>query len=256
MPRPKRHNADYFSHDADMRNDPKIKALRRKYSLQGYAIWNMLLEYLTDCDYFEFENSELNIELLAGDFDVEPNLLKDIMEYCIKIQLLVDEDGLIYSIKHKDRFEALLNKRNRNSSKKEFQTPKTKNKRVSDVQNTQSKVKESKGEKSKVNNTSSKDDDERQINVIDAETFLNLETCKSNYLQDEKIKKAVCSNKKNKISPDEIPKRLMEFNALLTERGVHTKTQIDYNSHFLSWHKKTKPLQSSESVKSKVSKYD
>ena len=47
MARPKKNNADYFPHDADMRNDPKIRALRRKFGLKGYAIWNMFLESLT-----------------------------------------------------------------------------------------------------------------------------------------------------------------------------------------------------------------
>ena len=52
MARPKKNNAEYFTHDADMRNDVKIKALRRKFSHTGYAVWNYLLETLTDSDFF------------------------------------------------------------------------------------------------------------------------------------------------------------------------------------------------------------
>ena len=44
MARPKKNNAEYFTHDADMRNDVKIKALRRNFPTQGmpYGItcWN------------------------------------------------------------------------------------------------------------------------------------------------------------------------------------------------------------------------
>ena len=55
MARPIKNNADYHSHDSNMRNDIKIKALRRKYKLAGYAIYNMLLEVLTNAEYFEYE---------------------------------------------------------------------------------------------------------------------------------------------------------------------------------------------------------
>jgi len=113
MARPVRNNALYFSHDADMRNDTKIKALRRKYKLQGYAVWCMLLEYLTDCDFFEFEYNDLNIELLSGDFCVDPEYLRNIIDYCVSISLLSHEDGKIFSYRHRERFESLLSKRKR-----------------------------------------------------------------------------------------------------------------------------------------------
>jgi restriction endonuclease S subunit len=44
-----------------MRDDPKIKALRRKYSHKGYSIWNMLLELLTSKNIFS-NNQKLNKE--------------------------------------------------------------------------------------------------------------------------------------------------------------------------------------------------
>lgn len=151
MARPKKDNADYFSHDADMRNDPRVKALRRKFGLEGYAIWNMILEVLTDSDHFEYEWTELNIELLAGDFDIDPDLLEEVISYCQTIKLLEKEDGLIYSSKMKERFESLLNKRNRDrkGSKPKKPTTETPKEIVSDDENPQSKVKESKVKESK-----------------------------------------------------------------------------------------------------------
>lgn len=153
MARPKKNNADYFSHDADMRNDNKVKALRRKYGLEGYAIWNMLIEHLTDCDFFEYEYTELNIELLAGDFDVEPSFLKEVITYLTRLKMLKLESGFISCEKLKERFESLLNKRVRNNAKPKLKTSKTSKKTVSDVENPQSKVKESKVKESKVNKT-------------------------------------------------------------------------------------------------------
>lgn len=79
MARPKKNNAEYFTHDADMRNDVKIKALRRKFSHTGYAVWNYLLETLTDSDFFEVEWEEINIELLAADYDVSVSELTEML---------------------------------------------------------------------------------------------------------------------------------------------------------------------------------
>jgi hypothetical protein len=113
MARPVKNNLDYFSHDKDMRNDLRIKALRRKYGMTGYAVWNMLLEHLTDCDNFEYEYSDLNIELLSGDFDIEPEELKKIISYLLELKLIENGNGLIYSNQHKKRFSGLLSKRKR-----------------------------------------------------------------------------------------------------------------------------------------------
>lgn len=166
MARPKKNNADYFTHDADMRNDPKIRALRKRYSHTGYAVWTFLLEYLTDCDFFRIEWSELNVELLAADFDVTADELREIVEYCIKLGLLtIVADEFLTCEKLQERMKPLMDKRVRrneakadaenlrseNSEQKEFSEKKPQvndvsdaTNWVSDIQNPQSKVKESK----------------------------------------------------------------------------------------------------------------
>lgn len=115
MTRPTKNNAEYFTHDADMRNDVKVKALRRKFSHTGYAVWCYLLESLTDTDFFELDFNPINVELLAADYDVSPEELTDIVEYCCRISLLQrNEDGTrLYSEAHKRRFSGLLAKRER-----------------------------------------------------------------------------------------------------------------------------------------------
>lgn len=186
MARPKKHNADYFSHDADMRNDPRIKAVRRKFSHVGYAVWNMLLEVITDNDFFTVEWSEIDIEILAGDFDVTPDELQDIVDYCVKLGLLqierrLNENGhdILTCAKLKERFSELLTKRERNAKKgvsdvqnspqTEFQPPKPPQNEVSDVQNPQSKVKYSKVKYSKVKESkeylSTKEEDGSSIEI-------------------------------------------------------------------------------------------
>jgi hypothetical protein len=137
MARPKKFNAEYFSHDADMRNDSKIKAVRRRFGLKGYAVWNMILELLTDTDYFEYEWNDLNIELAAGDFDIEPEELKQIIEYFLQLELLQLENNKIMSLRHKNRLNTVLLKRKHSFSG------------VSAPQTTHIKVKESKVNKKK-----------------------------------------------------------------------------------------------------------
>lgn len=113
MARPKKNNAEYFTHDADMRNDVRIKALRRKFKHAGYAVWCFLLEALTDSDFFELEWSEINIELFSADFDISSEELQEIVDYCVKIELLQLQDGKLYSNTHKNRFNSLISKRER-----------------------------------------------------------------------------------------------------------------------------------------------
>lgn len=115
MARPKKHNAEYFSHDKDMRNDPRIKAVRRKFSHLGYAVWNYILETLSDSDFFEYEWSDVNIEILSGDYNVTPEELRDVVDYCVAIGLLqldTSESGIkLRCNKLVERFSDLLTKR-------------------------------------------------------------------------------------------------------------------------------------------------
>jgi hypothetical protein len=132
MPRPIKNNAEYFSHDADMRNDDRIKAVRKKFASTGYAIYNMTLEYLTDKDHFKVELNELNLELMSGDFDEDATAIKEVIEYCIKLDLLQITDGFLRCKSLEKRLEPVLLKR------------KLAKDRVSVTETTQSKVKKSK----------------------------------------------------------------------------------------------------------------
>lgn len=137
MARPIKNNADYFPHDADMRNDPKVKAIRRKFGIEGYGIYCMTIEYLSDSDFFVAEIGVLGIELMAGDFDIDPKKLKEVIDYCISIDLF-QVDNYELSCKSLDnRLESLLSKRKRDRIG------------VIDDDNTQSKGKESKGNERK-----------------------------------------------------------------------------------------------------------
>ena len=148
MARPVKNNVDYFSHDSGMRNDIKIKALRRKFSHKGYSVWNMLLEHLSNCEYLEYEWSELNIELLTPDFDIDMEELDEIVQYCIKLGLLKMTNGYLHSEELTHRMSDVLSRRanfcEKNSARYNINSVNVDiNPVIVDI-NTQSKVKESK----------------------------------------------------------------------------------------------------------------
>ncbi len=94
----------YFSHDADMRNDVKVRALRRRFGNTGYAAWNYLLEVLTDSPNFDMLLDDVNLELYADDFGIEKSELGEILNFMKSIRLLQYEGDRVWSDAHRARF--------------------------------------------------------------------------------------------------------------------------------------------------------
>ncbi len=160
MARPKKDNADYFPHDSDLRNDRRCKALRSKFNLEGYAVFVMLLEILTGANHFQIENNKMEVELIAGDIDIDSKKLNAILDHLIRLGLLVKEGGVISSPMLNDLKKILSDVREKDRKRKNPENPTKENstkenrvfqpeKEVIRTENTQSKVKESKGNKSK-----------------------------------------------------------------------------------------------------------
>ena len=154
MARPTKHNVTYFPHDCDMRNDLKIKSLRRKFGHKGYSIWNMLLELLGDADYFEYEWTDINIELLSADFDIDVPELKEIVDYLLFLNLIQIEQNFITCNTFTKRLESEVLVRRKdydsnNSLRKQLMTSLTPLEDDSENINRQSKVKESKVKENK-----------------------------------------------------------------------------------------------------------
>lgn len=97
MARPQKNSCDYFPLDADMRNHRKVKSIRNKFGIAGYGIWVMLLEYLTGIDGNEFEYSDLEFELMSGDFGVSVTEIRGVIDYCIRLEMLFNVNNFIYS---------------------------------------------------------------------------------------------------------------------------------------------------------------
>lgn len=160
MARPIKNNCDYFPHFTTMRNHKKVKALRAKFGqVLGYAFWSMVIEYLTEQDGIEFEYSEIEIEMFAGELGVSATEIRDMVDYCIKIELLfLTKDNFIYSESLNELLQPVFEKRKR--AKELSKTRKRHNNGsycdndtttcgVSVTEMPQSKVKKSKENKSK-----------------------------------------------------------------------------------------------------------
>lgn len=164
MARPIKNNADYFSHDNDMRDDERIKAVRRRFSHLGYSTWNMLLERLCRAENFRIEYNDDSVDIMAGDFNIEPEQLTDIIDYLIKLKLIIQDKEIIYSQTMINRFEGLFRKRKRDVERLLVTT--TNNEPIIADDNTQSKVKDSKVNKRKENEIKEKGSKENQPPVF------------------------------------------------------------------------------------------
>lgn len=158
MARPPKNNCDYFPHDAGMRNHKKVKAIRSKFGINGYGIWSMVLEHLTGSDGNVFPYSDLEFELMSGDFMVSATEIRSVVDYCISLEMLFNNNGFISSESLDERLAPVYEKRGkakelsknqlRNNGKFVAEIPIATV--VSVAEMPQSKVKEIKGNKSEV----------------------------------------------------------------------------------------------------------
>lgn len=86
MARPLKKGIDYFSHDVNMKDDIKIKLLRAKYGIIGYAVYNLLLEDIYKNGYFLVIDEDY-ILIFCSDNNVEIELFNSIVEFMISRQL-------------------------------------------------------------------------------------------------------------------------------------------------------------------------
>jgi hypothetical protein len=89
--RPLKHNADYFAHSVHLRNLPEVKALRAEHGLEGYAVFCMLLEYITDQDNWIFRLRPQLVKILAGDFGVSAETLNEVIEFLREVEFLIPQ---------------------------------------------------------------------------------------------------------------------------------------------------------------------
>ena len=111
MTRPVKMNADFFAHNNGMRNDIKLKAVRRKLGVAGYGVYNMLLEVLTEAEKIQIVNNPMQMELLAADFEIEISELTEYLEYFTHLDLIQDTGEYIRCRQLDNRLRKVFDKR-------------------------------------------------------------------------------------------------------------------------------------------------
>jgi hypothetical protein len=93
-------NSFYFQHDSNSRNDENILELRVKFGAEGYGIFWMLLESMS-----ETVDSELHFEKMGGlslGYGIPKDKLKEIVDFCVSIGLFFSTDKTYWSERMKD----------------------------------------------------------------------------------------------------------------------------------------------------------
>lgn len=111
MARPRKNNAEYFSHDADLRNSRNLRPVRSKYKNDGYATFVMLLEMLTDADNFRLLDNTKERGLIAGDIGIDVELFEDILEMLVDLELIQSDGEWLWSDSLLERMQPVLKKR-------------------------------------------------------------------------------------------------------------------------------------------------
>lgn len=96
MARQPKLNAAWYTHPANLRNDRYIKAIRSSTGMAGYGILHCLLEALTDADYTTLKVDALELEMLAGDFNVSTADIQAVLTVGQKIgYFLIDSNDCL-----------------------------------------------------------------------------------------------------------------------------------------------------------------
>ncbi len=117
MSRPRKNNAEYFSHDASMRNNRKVRALRARHGVNGYAVFCMTLEILTDADDFTVTVDDVELELIAADFGFTMVELRDIWNTAKNLRLIEFENDKLSCHALVERLQPVLDERIRQREK-------------------------------------------------------------------------------------------------------------------------------------------
>ena len=164
MARPRKNNADYFSHDADASMDEKIIYLESKFGMAGYAFYFKTLEALTRSENFIITNlDEIKMVIYAKRFGIAPDVMHQMITESVRIKAFTkDDNNNIFSEGLIKRMNPLIEARKKDRSRK-GQNNKTEvfhrkpldirqKENIFQVENPQSKVKERIEKQSKLKN--------------------------------------------------------------------------------------------------------
>jgi hypothetical protein len=95
MGRPCLNNADWFTHDTNLRSDRRIMAFRAKHGAEGYGIFQMLLEAMAGSERCWIEASDDELDMVAIDLQVDIQKLRAIIESLVDLRIFNNENGFL-----------------------------------------------------------------------------------------------------------------------------------------------------------------
>lgn len=87
----------YIKHDLYASNDKEIRKLLKEYQEAGYGVWWAIVEVLTQDDYHALEHDDLIENVQRALFAKKPTLISKVIDSCLCLQLLREENGFIYN---------------------------------------------------------------------------------------------------------------------------------------------------------------
>ena len=105
----------YFKHDAYARHDPKIQALLKKYNMEGYGRWWVIIEMLREANGYKLEDKQYIWLSLAEQMLCSVEEVKEFVKDCSDYELLIQADGFFYSMSLLDRMTKLDDIRHKRS---------------------------------------------------------------------------------------------------------------------------------------------
>lgn len=233
MARPVKNYCEYFSHDRDMRNHRKIKAVRTKFGITGYGIWCMTLEYLTGIDGNVIEYTETELELMSGDYGVSATEIRDVLDYCVKLELLFIKDGFLHSETLDKRLKTVYDKRGvskSNSEKQSRTNGKFGNKNTDKPVVSVTEIPQSKVNEIKVNKSIDTTDPPKQLEEVGSEAVV---AAAKQAWDDQGWREQICLA--NYMKPEDMRQWMYAYNASLSNDVIDGFSPGKYKKMFNGW---------------------
>ena len=88
----------YFTHDHNARHDPKIKALIKKYGIEGYGRFWMMVEIMRETNGHKIIQKKYVLESLAEEMKCTIEEINKFIKDCIEeFELFIQGEGFFYS---------------------------------------------------------------------------------------------------------------------------------------------------------------
>lgn len=222
----------FYQSDTDRYQDMKIKRLKKNFSCSGVAIWDYVLNEIYRVEgSFLVWNSDCAFDV-SDYFGIKESLVNEVINYCSSIGLLNKELLRSESVLTSKAIQLRYINTCKKAKRKNFEIPE----HLDLLREEKLKVRV---ETPKVREVSDIVEYSKVKNSRE-DVLIAIKKLSENYLNDEKLIKAMLSNKDNCLkNKTHLEAKLTEFLKVLTEQGRHSETWGEFTKYFRNWLKKT-----------------